>query len=434
MTAVTRRASYGPTSPRIGDRGRETRLLILERAQHRFACEGFRSVSMDRIAEDVRLSKATLYQYFESKEAIFTELSAESGLRLLTACDDIAAFGPTVEGVDALAQWLTIWFEDTNRFGPLLLDWHIGLDPSSPLRALVTLFIELHTPRFAAHLERSGIKHEETSTALALHAIVEGFNYLRLAFEQTLSDVELLRGLIEFLQLALYPATPQRVLEYARRIELAALPPTAIPSVRKRQRPTDDTRPAPVKSAPTNILQAAASEFAARGFHATSVDSIARRAGVSRTTVYKHFPSRAAVLEAVTAEAVAVFVSHYARLGFAANSPQRHAVLRAWLQRNNELQEHYIGVSRVWIETPAASVEVAARSETATRTFGRSIAQWTNTNGVRYRGGTAAATLAVAALFNALPDIAAGHGYGLDKHALVRAQERLLCNAFGNGE
>jgi len=45
--------------------------LILDAAQHRFAAYGYSKVTMDEIAEDIGMAKASLYYYFPTKEAIF---------------------------------------------------------------------------------------------------------------------------------------------------------------------------------------------------------------------------------------------------------------------------------------------------------------------------------------------------------------------------
>lgn len=60
------------------------------------------------------------------------------------------------------------------------------------------------------------------------------------------------------------------------------------------------TQPAPTKQAPTRltdrkraaILDAAVAEFRQAGYDATSMDRIAASAGVSKRTVYNHFPSK----------------------------------------------------------------------------------------------------------------------------------------------
>ncbi|MBW3607165.1 MAG: TetR/AcrR family transcriptional regulator, partial [Actinobacteria bacterium] len=47
------------------------------------------------------------------------------------------------------------------------------------------------------------------------------------------------------------------------------------------------------------LLEAAAHLFADRGFHAVGIDDIGAAAGISGPGVYRHFPSKAALLEAL---------------------------------------------------------------------------------------------------------------------------------------
>ena len=72
--AFTRRPSYGPTSPTIGSRGARTRQQVVEAALECFTEQGFHATSVEDIAIRASTSRATLYQYFESKDAIFVEL------------------------------------------------------------------------------------------------------------------------------------------------------------------------------------------------------------------------------------------------------------------------------------------------------------------------------------------------------------------------
>lgn len=54
------------------------------------------------------------------------------------------------------------------------------------------------------------------------------------------------------------------------------------------------------------ILDAAKAAFIEQGFLATSMDSVASRAGVSKRTVYNHFPSKEDLFTAITIELIEV--------------------------------------------------------------------------------------------------------------------------------
>ena len=57
------------------------------------------------------------------------------------------------------------------------------------------------------------------------------------------------------------------------------------------------------------IAEAARSEFAAKGYAATSMESVARRAGVSTKTLYRLIPNKAALFEAMITERIDRFAS-----------------------------------------------------------------------------------------------------------------------------
>src|SRR4026208_442174 len=64
------------------------RHAILTAARDLFVTEGFRNVSMRKIAERIEYSPAAIYSYFPSKDDIFFAL-AEEGFRIL--CDRVAS-------------------------------------------------------------------------------------------------------------------------------------------------------------------------------------------------------------------------------------------------------------------------------------------------------------------------------------------------------
>jgi len=77
------------------------------------------------------------------------------------------------------------------------------------------------------------------------------------------------------------------------------------------------------------LLSAAAAEFAAHGADDVSLEQIARRAGVGIGTLYRHFPSRQALLEAVYRDQVEALRARADDL--LENAPPADA-LAAWLR------------------------------------------------------------------------------------------------------
>jgi AcrR family transcriptional regulator len=70
---------------------------------------------------------------------------------------------------------------------------------------------------------------------------------------------------------------------------------------RPQQRSDEETR--------TIIIGAARHEFSHSGYAATGTENVARRAGVSTKTLYRLFPNKAALFEAMVAERIDAFVS-----------------------------------------------------------------------------------------------------------------------------
>lgn len=70
---------------------------------------------------------------------------------------------------------------------------------------------------------------------------------------------------------------------------------------RPQQRSDEETR--------AIVLEAARYEFSHTGYAATGMEGVARRAGVSTRTLYRLFPNKAAVFEAMVTERIEAFVS-----------------------------------------------------------------------------------------------------------------------------
>ena len=70
---------------------------------------------------------------------------------------------------------------------------------------------------------------------------------------------------------------------------------------RPQLRPDDETR--------RMIYEAARHEFAGNGFAATSIETVARRAGVSTKTLYRLIPNKAALFEGMVSDRIDRFIS-----------------------------------------------------------------------------------------------------------------------------
>ncbi|MGO9567047.1 MAG: TetR/AcrR family transcriptional regulator [Desulfomonilaceae bacterium] len=78
------------------------------------------------------------------------------------------------------------------------------------------------------------------------------------------------------------------------------------------RRPADGEGPKRKKQrdARSRILQAALDEFSDKGYHASTIDSIAERAGIAKGTVYRYFNTKEGLFNALKEDTISEFVEH----------------------------------------------------------------------------------------------------------------------------
>jgi AcrR family transcriptional regulator len=112
-------ASATSTRRRLPRVEREARML--DAAEAAFADQGFAGASMDAIAADSGITKALLYQYFGSKEGLYTACVERRRRELFDRLAELAraADGP----VERLRTLVELWFEElqASRSSPVLL-------------------------------------------------------------------------------------------------------------------------------------------------------------------------------------------------------------------------------------------------------------------------------------------------------------------------
>jgi AcrR family transcriptional regulator len=341
---VARRASYGPRSPVVGERGARTRAHILERALGLFADRGYPATSVDDIAAAAGVSRATLYQYFAGKDQIFAELLDDCGAALMRLIRRLGPLGPDAAGFDNLHWWLGEWAWVYDRYAPMFLQWDVIDHAGRPFRPMVATFVGAYAARIAARLAASGFDDPAgVELGAAVLLVVHRVNLYRNSGFFTVGDRALLDGLAVVVQLVLFPQTPPAVLgELVEVAEQAAPVGPARPFV-----PT--TRPdaglgTRGRRTVRRLLDAGASAFAAHGYRHANLDAVAAEAGVARATLYRYFHDKAELLAVLSDEAAEAVVAAAAQL------PGPLGGFRAWLDDWVAVNDTYAGVMAVWFD------------------------------------------------------------------------------------
>jgi AcrR family transcriptional regulator len=426
----------------VGWRGARTRQQILDAALRCFEEKGFHSTAVDDIATGAEVSRATLYQYFASKEAIFVELMHEAGSALIRVTRRLGPLGPTAEGYDNLHWWLGEWTWVFDRYSSMFIEWANVNSPRAPLRPQLAQFVDFHTERFDSVIEAAGVPSDGRSAASILTlAVANRFNYIRHVYRPAIAEQQMLDSLATSLQLFLFPDTSLAVLNDGPRSLSHAIhsghPPVhaARPLIASLPRRGAIGRAGPFdgvsgKATPTvrQLLDAAGRVFAAHGYDATNIDLIVTEAGVARGTFYRYFSDKLELMTALARETSSVMCPMFAE--FAVIAPARDAeALRQWLWRFLVAQRRYSGVLRAWTEGfpidpmllgPAADV-VAAMTSAVTAAFGPPRP---------YPLDGRAAVMLVAALLEHFPHEGAGSRYEPSDDDIVEAQAHFVERAI----
>jgi len=101
---------------------------ILAAASRAFQSAGYAQTTMDQIAAAAGVAKGSLYNYFESKQALFLSLFSEAMAPVLAETDEVVAAGGSA--ADRLCRIVDLWFKDFEYFrgmGGLMLEfWATG--------------------------------------------------------------------------------------------------------------------------------------------------------------------------------------------------------------------------------------------------------------------------------------------------------------------
>jgi AcrR family transcriptional regulator len=361
--ALTRRTSYGPKSPVIGQRGARTRQRLLDIALRQFADNGFHATLVDDIAREAGVSRATFYQYFDSRDQVVVELVEECGGALMRVVRRLGPLSATSTGYDNVHWWLGEWAYVYDKYATIFVEWaHID-GPQTPLRPMIVRFVENYTTQLAGRLAQATFAGlEPAAIALALQTMIERFNYYRLTQQTGATDSEMLDTLAICVQRLLFPSTPESAYTTTDEAPLAAASRVSLADRRSAGPDTadgfDPTRFATMSDAGRasieQLVAAGAEVFAASGYPGSSVDQILATAGLSRRTFYKYFDNRLDLLLMVSDRCAA----HVAELAEAfeavARAGDREDVVRDWVASVVRFANSEGGILRIWLEEPVS--------------------------------------------------------------------------------
>ena len=181
------------------DDGPKKRRIVIDAATELFMAQGYGATSMEQIARTANVSKATLYAYFASKDALFATMVAERTTRLLF---DNAIFGGEVTDLRAALTRIGQTFLRFMLHEQTLAIYRVAVAESARFPELGRAFFENGPQRgqggFIAWLERQqgrGLVHAPVPRVAAYQfmALMRGCVFMRasLAIGAAPTDAEI---------------------------------------------------------------------------------------------------------------------------------------------------------------------------------------------------------------------------------------------------
>ncbi len=355
---TVRRAGYAPNSTSVGRRGRHTRERILARAADLFVAEGYHDTSIEAVAKAVGGSRATVYQYFESKREIFLELAAACRPAVFEHARSLRRLGPDEDGLRELHRWLTDWAELHDKYAMVFLEFPgIGTIEQDAATEFGTAS-QAYTKIVAGKLRTAGITGiDPTDAAAALLRTCHMLNLNQFRNMFGLYDGSRVTvSLAIAMQRLIFPDTPAQVLALlsggAGGLLGGAAAQTACDRVARVASSTagfDEPDASAVSPVRQDILSAASVLFSEKGFYSVSMEDVAAAAEVSRATLYRHFSTKVALLDELSSWST-LESAHLSSELLEIAARRRTDALRAWLARYVHFHRAYSGVIRAWYD------------------------------------------------------------------------------------
>lgn len=267
-------------------RGRATRARFLRAARLTFEESSYHSASVSEICRRCRTPMATFYQYFSNKEEVFLELADELSYELQKRMQAaLESRRELREKLRAFFLCFTSFVRENRAFYQIFREVEF-VNKRAALGfydGLAGILARALSSAIASGQSRGADPHV---VALALIGMAYFLTLRWIIWEQTDVPEEVIDNAVEL---------AMRGIDSGKPLAAASKPTLA----HRAPRPSAPSAGAPATRGELTrhkLLEAAEACFGKRGFYATSVADITRKAGVALGTFYTYFSSKTEIL------------------------------------------------------------------------------------------------------------------------------------------
>ena len=340
-----RREPFGK-NPAVGAKGRATQQRLLSAALELFDEQGYNHTSVEDITERADCSRATLYQYFESKDDLFRRLAGRFGEDLGQLIEGLEPIDASTKGVEVIRGWFAQLVDVHDQYRPIASSFAASLRRDQQMVTGAKTLGDRYGKALAKVL-RDPLPSPIPIESLANLVSGTAYETCNIAGRsRQLSPERRVDGTAQWVHRAFFGKIAG--------VNLDA--PTE--SSRKRTKapdlwvPNSDGLGLRPKSERTRALlvQSAGEAFSELGYHSTRVDDIVAAASLSHGAFYRYFDDKEAVFTEVATAAAADMILLLEEL------PDPDDGIASWCQRYYRTYQAHGPLFQIWPEATEAGV------------------------------------------------------------------------------
>jgi AcrR family transcriptional regulator len=353
---VVRRPPFGG-NPLVGERGTKTQQRILRASLRVFAEVGYHATRVELITAAAGCSRPTFYQYFSSKEDVFSKLTRQVGAAMLEMARRLDSIDPDADGIAVLRQWLREFADLYDDYSPVFSEFSEAMRDDTTLASGSASISAWLGQALTGSVDAPEGALDADELGHTLVTMIVRCNLFRRASKGALDIDRFTDGLAQLVHRVLLGPIPG--------VNMAELVPASLPLapepsvVPESPRPVSERNLRPQgENMRQRLLDAGAVVIPRRGYYDTRVDDIVEEAGASHGSFYRYFENREELFVVLAEEASAQMVALIEQFPATLDA----ALLRAWLQNWFRAYSHRGAVLSAWQETAFSDPGIGALS------------------------------------------------------------------------